>query len=500
LRNDADHGPLSRQQRGELIRDLGLVLLVAFGIRLFWAALTPPWMTPDEPQHFAYVAHIAENGAIPHPDRWDARYPNHSVEYEQSCTTTLCSRISGLGRGPGELRFYPLQHDYARARAVVGTPRERRTASGSSAVTYPPLYYLIVSLPYRLAYEAPILTRLLMMRALSAFMSAWGCVFGYLLAYEVHRSRAWGRALGLCLSLMPMYAFIGASLNNDALMFSATSALCWLLVRAWRNGLSVRLATALGAASGIALLSKPTGAPVVLFAGLSVLWLGCPSLTELRRFRLGELKRWSVFAAALLLSEGVWLFYRRATALPAAGGGDPNAIGPLQIVFGQGRFSWWDYVVDVTTGRGPVYYDWLFMRTFWGCFGWLEIFLSDTTYSAIYIITLLACGGLVWRVVKKPDERKMLLALTAMVAANVVLLFMSADYVLSFATKGRTYGMQGRYFYGTLAPLLLLMSNGVSWLFRDHSLIVRLIPLPMLVLQCLSILGMLNAYYAVTLW
>ncbi len=88
--------------------DLVFVFLAALGIRLFWAALTPPWMSPDEPQHFAYVAHLVENGEIPDPAVPDPRYQQHSPEYDQSCDLTLCSQLSGLGGGYGRLKHVPL--------------------------------------------------------------------------------------------------------------------------------------------------------------------------------------------------------------------------------------------------------------------------------------------------------------------------------------------------------------------------------------------------------
>ena len=40
--------------------DLVLLLLLAFSLRVIWVFLIPPWQAPDEPAHFAYIAHIGE--------------------------------------------------------------------------------------------------------------------------------------------------------------------------------------------------------------------------------------------------------------------------------------------------------------------------------------------------------------------------------------------------------------------------------------------------------
>lgn len=479
--------------RPHLAGDLTLVFLVAFGIRLFWAALIPPWMSPDEPQHFAYIAHIVENGKIPHADTPDRRYPIHSREYEESCALTLCSSISGLGRGPGALRYYPVEHDYQRARSFAAPAEQRKTESGSAATTYPPLYYLLASIPYRLFYSAPILTRALMVRAFGSILGALACVFGYLFAYELRGSKEWGRSIGLSLSLMPMYAFIGASINNDTAMFAATAALCWLLARAWRRELSWLDCAGIGLVAGLALLSKHTSAPLVVIAGLAVLLRSCTRPAKLWPIPRSLFIENGAFVAGLMVTEGMWILYRRLHAVPGVAVAQS---GILKRVLGRDAYSWAEYFRELY-GRGTTYADWLFTRTFWGYFGWLEICFSDRLYRIIYVLTIVAGIGLLWRGLRNPDERRLLLALLAAVLFNVVLLFLAADYLLAFAWKGKSFGMQGRYFFTTLAPHIFLFTSGLVWFFRDRDLAVRYVPVLMLLLHGAAVGAMLNAYYGI---
>jgi hypothetical protein len=47
---------------------LALLLAVAAGLSLAWALTTAPLQGPDEADHVAYVAHLAETGKVPLAD------------------------------------------------------------------------------------------------------------------------------------------------------------------------------------------------------------------------------------------------------------------------------------------------------------------------------------------------------------------------------------------------------------------------------------------------
>src|SRR5207244_3346343 len=80
-----------------------------------------------------------------------------------------------------------------------------------------------------------------------------------------------GWALGLCMALMPMYVFDTIIIDNDAAMNLFAVALIWLTARAWLRDLSPPLAFSIGIVSGLMLLTKPTGVPIVVVAGIVIL-------------------------------------------------------------------------------------------------------------------------------------------------------------------------------------------------------------------------------------
>lgn len=478
--------------------DLVLVFLAAFGVRLCWAAITPPWLSPDEPAHFTYIAHLVENGEIPQPFAYDPRYPAISQEYRRSCELTQCWKLSGMGGGRRQMQSLPFEYDYESARAYRLDGELRKTGGGSAASEYPPLYYAIASLPYRALYHHPVLERALAARAVSAWLSALACVFGYLFAFEIFKSRLWGRAVALSLAFMPMYAFIGGSINNDAAMFAGTSALWWLLARTWfASGLPPAAAFMLGAVAGISIVGKPSAAPLVVPAGILVVVKALRSADrDGWRVRPGAAIPIAMFSLGLAVTEGAWYLYRstQARSAPAVGSGRP---GIWQIVLGETRYSIGDYLHELYM-RGGQYFDWLFIKTYWGTFGWLEIYLPETAYTAIKNVIAASAVGLVIRVWIRPKERAVVAGLLAAIVFNAAALFFAADFAMGFAFRGSTYGMQGRYFFGTLVPVMLLLVIGLCGLLGERGWVLRAVPLLAVILHAVSILTMLHEYYGMT--
>jgi Predicted membrane protein (DUF2142) len=477
--------------------DLVLVFLAAFGVRSCWAAITPPWLSPDEPAHFTYVAHLVENREIPQPFVWDARYPALSQEYRRSCELTHCWKLSALGGGRRQMSSLPLSYDYDSAREYRLDSELRKTGSGSTASEYPPLYYAIASLPYRAFYHHPVLIRALGVRAASAWLSALACAFGYLFAYEFYKSRLWGRAVALSLAFMPMYAFIGGSINNDAAMFAGTSALWWLLARTWvATEFHLTTAFMIGAVAGVSMLGKTTAAPLVVLAGL---------LVAAKALRRADGWRWhpraaipmAMFALGFALTEGSWYLYRTTHTLvaPVVGPGRP---GIWKIVLGEAQYSVGDYLRELYI-RGWDYFNWLFVKSFWALFGWLEIYLPETAYTAIGVVMAASALGLVVRFWIRPAERAVVACLLAAILFNAAVLLFAADFVMAFAIRGSTYGMQGRYFFGTLVPFMLLLIVGLCGLLGERAWVLRTAPLLAVILQITSFLTMLETYYGVSL-
>jgi hypothetical protein len=475
------------------------VFAVAFGVRLIWAAIVPPWLSPDEFAHFSYISHLVENGRIPNEQAPDTRYPPFTPEGDALCAATFCSDLSTLGTAPGhptKRQALPMEHDYTRAREFALPVAQRKTSGAGPGSNYPPLYYLYGAAFYRMAHAAPVVDRMFAVRAATACLSALSAVFAYLFAFELRRDHAWGRCLGLCVALMPMHAFIGASMNNDGAFFAATAALCWLFVRVWLvSGVTLQLAACLGVVSGLALLSKATSVPVVLLAMLVFAVRLIRDARQKPPFLRLALQRIGAFSVGLLLTEGPWLLFRRLSSVAAKPTAAPG-LSMVDALLGRGPYSLAQYMQDLQS-RGSEYYYWLFVRSHWGHFGWLEVDMPAQVNSAI--CWALAIGFVGWcvRLLLNRDERWFGVFLVFAIVFNVFLLFLAADFANSFALRGMPFGMQGRYFFGMLIPLLYIVVAGFSVWSRSLAFVLRLMPLGMLLVQAAALGEILRRYYAI---
>jgi 4-amino-4-deoxy-L-arabinose transferase-like glycosyltransferase len=84
----------------------------------------------------------------------------------------------------------------------------------------------------------------------------------------------WAATVGaLCVALQPLFASMSGSVNPDAMLYAVSAAVFLCLARAFRRGLTRRLAVALGLAIAVGFLTKLNfiGFAVGVFVGLAVL-------------------------------------------------------------------------------------------------------------------------------------------------------------------------------------------------------------------------------------
>lgn len=503
-----------------IARDLALLFVIALGVRCIWAVAVPPWQAPDEPDHYLYAAHIANQRSIPHPPY--SGYPAYPTEITTSWTLTLFGEISQLG-GPGQpkLSHLPVNYDYAAARSYEAPLQDRFSDGGGRRTGDPPLYFLLEAIPYWLFRNAPIVARLFALRCGSAVLGALSCLFAYLLAYEIRRQRTWGWALGLCIAFMPMYAFISATVNNDVGANFFAAALTWLTVRAWRQRtLSLPLALALGVMSGLALLAKATVLGVLIVAGVVVLVkvipvlrasgrairariapLGAYSAGVIALYAPWTLARYHYFGSLQLLSVPVTALARLlsgATSVAASPPQDANAVaqGLPTTLLAATRYSFSDYLLH-EKNLGWSHFQTLFFTNFWGNFGWLDVPLAARVFIPIMVVYIIGGVGIILQCTLQRERRGMLLLLIGMVVAQIAFLFIGVDWFTTFRQTGMEFGLQGRYLFPVLAPLLFLLLSGWDHLCAEHPVALRVAPIAMGALQLIALATIFFHYYGV---
>ena len=194
---------------------LGAVLLAYLGLALGYNAVTRLNYAPDEPWHYKYVESIALRGRLP------------------SLTET-----------------HQAQH--------------------------PPLYYALAALWYRvgaIALREPALEH--WVRFLSTVMGIATLLLIFRMAQQFFPSRALPQVTTVAAAaFLPLFTYLSAVVNNDALNILLFTATLLLLVRGCLEGFTVRRALWLGVLSGLGLLTKESALAAVALCLIVIFWDG----------------------------------------------------------------------------------------------------------------------------------------------------------------------------------------------------------------------------------
>jgi 4-amino-4-deoxy-L-arabinose transferase-like glycosyltransferase len=286
-------------------RDVLLVFALSLMIGACWAGITPTFEKTDETAHFAYVQAFAELG----------RPPRQFVD-----TGLLSPELTCWYNGLGIIhyRFY-LEERPPWSQAVRKSLDHECTGmsptyDGAMYMAFqPPAYYALAAGAYKLASGFALPTRLLFARLVSVLLAALAVAFTYLFVREVIPGSLWpARAAALSLALQPVFMFNESGVNPDALLVAVATAIALLGARSWRSGLTMSRALALGALTGLGLLSKTNFLallPSVLLLVGALWWAGGEKVerrVRAKRLLTGGALTAAIFGLYALVNSAVW--------------------------------------------------------------------------------------------------------------------------------------------------------------------------------------------------
>lgn len=467
-----------------------LAIVVAVG--LAWALLVPPWQTPDEVAHFAYVQSMAESLTL----------PGLKGRPELSSDQTIADNAVGASRGA----FYPQAvppdwspGDYAAYLARARSRLARTDGAGANpAGANPPLYYLYAAIAYRIDEGGTAFGRLYAIRIWGVLLLALTALGAWLLAGEtLGRRRLPQLACAAVAALMPMETFISTSVNPDAMMVTLWTFALWLGARVINRSSQGQDAVGLCAVTAAAVLTKATSyalIPPVLLA-LFLGWRRRPA--EERSVAGAEI---AVSGLALLVPVLGWIGLASALGRSAvntiAPGAHPQRFSVPHFV----SYVWQFYLPrlpfmrPMTETSGLAIYD-VWLRQGWGTFGWLDVTLPAWLYpllTAVSAIVLVPAAVLL--TVIRRWRRSALIAFLGVALMALLAGLHVTDYRSLVAQQGPI--LQGRYLLPAIALLGLAAGLIVRRLpDRARAAACGLMLAGLLVLQVISLATVLQAYY-----
>jgi hypothetical protein len=389
---------------------IGLYLaILAFLHGLVYLALTPPWQAPDEPQHFQYVRFLLD----------EHRLPNSQ---DETVDTPLIE----------EVRQSMIQFDFWtwRDRSVVPP-----TLTYRIAWAHPPLYYALAAVVLAPFRSLDVTAQLYIVRLFSLILTTLTVWF----AWQVVRSLfpdlpVLAASVPLFIALLPMHAFLGSSVNNDALAELTATGVIWLLVEISRRGFAWQRGVWLAVGLAAALLTKQTVFFLVPLTAIALLAVLSP-----------RARRWLALAGALAIFAVLAMAFQYPGSYPGrllrlAG----SVLHPSSLP-GLADLALWGA---------------LLFTTFWGNFGWATVQLDAAWYGLALIVT--AISGVGW-VKLAWNWRRCLPALApwqrwAGAICALAVLSVVAQMVALILVGG--IHQQARYLFPAIVPIALMLVLG----------------------------------------
>ena len=434
-------------------RWVATILLLFLAIGLWYSLAVPPFETPDEIHHYAFVRYVAQGNGLP------VQSANAGGLWAQEGSQApLYYLLTGwLTAAIDQSDFDQLA--VFNPRANIGNPLfpGNKNRMLHSAAAY----------PLRGANLALHIARWFSL--LLGLSTLWFTYLTAKLAFPNPQPAAHSRLPLIALAItaaIPQFAFISASCSNDSLITAISAATLWWLARivgvnnpgisedSWIvNRKRVFLWLILGILLGLAALSKLQGLGLGLLAGLVALGLAW----QQRDWRL-PLRAFLPTLLPVLAIAG-WWYWRNYTLYA-------DWIGTGHLLANNGAR------LEPLTLPG-LWQEFRGLRfSFWGLFGWFNLLLPIWVYTLLDGVTLLGLVGLlmgnahahVRRAFRTPHSAfriphsalHILLTLWSLLSLLLLL------YWTSQAT-----GSQGRLLFPAIGALVILLVSGLeSWYQR----------------------------------
>jgi 4-amino-4-deoxy-L-arabinose transferase-like glycosyltransferase len=409
-----------------------IIVLVAVFMILgtVYSTTVPLWEAPDEPAHFAYIAHLIKTCSMPVQEIGVLDAAHHPPLYY--VIAALVSSVADYEDHTGILRYNP-EFEWAGLNTVKHNLGLHRTSE-----TFP---YRGIALAAHLA------------RCVSVASGAATVALTYTIARRIfpeHRKRKLALLAAGLVAFNPQFLFISSSVSIDGMATATCTFALWLLVRALANPSQWQAWAVTGIGCGLAVLAKSSSFTVGLTA--CVMLFVC----AIRRRSLSLLWRDGLaLGSAFLLISG-WWFVRNWVLY-----GDPlgwqTFIKTWETVLRDDPVRWYDIHRFFTVQ----------FQSYWGRFGWMTITMPDEIFRAIQVICGLGAAG--WGAWLWRRRRFLVLSGRLGLVALVVLPLLQEGFQFRsiFTFDGSWY--QGRYLFPAIATLSILLAAGLWHLMTNHA-------------------------------
>ena len=461
---------------------VGLIWLCFLARGLFYCSFLPLWEGYDEWAHFAYVERLVTTGGFlvdreaPVSLEVQASLKSAPVPWESRGMQKLAVTEDEYWRLPPDQRAERQLQLSAipQSQSHLTDPSGPRIYEGLQ----PPLYYWLLSVPYRILRNESLVDRVFFLRYVSLIIASFSVPLVFLVAYRVIGSAAAALGASALLAAAPEFMVDVCRVGNECLGVVLYSWLILLCLDQANGRVPRRTGIWAGIALGLGLLTKAYFLTAVAALSVLYLWRIWKAPKERRALACNAATTFGV----VLLMGGWWYIRNRVISGTWSGLNESVMLrqyGWRQLLDGIGHVRWGRAIDSI-----------LVSHVWFG--GWSSLAVRSWIYHVLFIVAAVSVAGVasaLWR--STPAGRSSLYPLLAFYACfwlgqfyNVLLLFLS---------KGASTSM-GWYMYCVVAAESTLLVVGLRSLVPRSSrpwvlsaLIVCLVALDLYTVHFVSI-------------
>jgi small subunit ribosomal protein S36 len=435
--------------------------LALLGLLLLYGLLVPVYQAPDEPEHVDAVLLAVQARAWP-------------LGVEMHGGVVASREVAGFAALPLVVDQAP---DRADRPSFADLGDGRRSGEINQMTQHPPLYYALLGGALGTLGPSPSDTPY---DTVVGVLRLWNMVLVLplpLLAYLASRRVTARREAQVAATLFPLaipqFVHIGSSVNNDNLLVLLCASLTVLLLVAVDEPERLAVAVGAGVVAGAALLTKG-------FALVTPIWI---VLAYGLAWKSDRRAAWrGAVALVTALTIGGWWWVRNVAVHGVL---QPYGV-PLPDYRGE------DFV--------PLLSDWLphfasrIALRFWGSIGWFSVHLPWwLVWVATAVVVVAACVVVVASARRGRPRRHHLTMLAFPVAA--LLLGVAATSWDRYAARASLGGIHGRYLFGGLVCLAVVVGFGLALLLRRRLAVPAAVAVLGLTLHAMAVRRMLDHYW-----
>jgi 4-amino-4-deoxy-L-arabinose transferase-like glycosyltransferase len=403
---------------------IGIVLVIYLMLGVLYSVTTPLFEASDELWHYPFVKRLADGQGLPvqtldQVGPWRQEGSQPPLYYALAGLLTRWVDTSDAEA----LRWLNPHADIGmltrdrNVNMVIHTAREAWPYRGTSLAVH-------------------------LVRWMSVLLGAVTVLAGYLLARELFpRDRMVALGAACLTAFNPMFLFVTASVNNDALVIALSAVCLWLMVRYLTRTPTPWQWALLGVLLGLASLSKASALGLVALAALTGVVVAWRERSWRRLVVAG------VCIALPLALIGGWWYYRNWQLYR-----DPLGLTAFVAIVGPRH--------PVPTLR-QLLGEWQgFVMAYWGFFGGVNVAAPGWVYWSLSILGLLGLPGLgvfVWRALRERAQ-----AVGQWQQLGLVMLWPCVVFASLVRWTLMTIASQGRLMFSALTALCLLTATGLA--------------------------------------